>query len=253
VRSLIDTPQGFALRAPAAPGLSIVLVLVAGCSVFSSNVDNHQGLGGGNDSTPFECREDMDCAAVGAKCCDCPTYAAPVDDPAVRACADVMCPQSSCPANVLAACLDGACVLACRPSACDMSCPYGFQMDATGCLECMCAMPPAATGCQADRDCVRVAADCCGCAHGGHDTAVLATDAASYAQALMCPSAPMCPDSPSCPTDLTPQCVEGTCQLAPPIPPGACGRPDLPTCPPGTMCTINANDTSAQQGVGVCM
>jgi hypothetical protein len=233
--------------------LLLALLLLAGCQTFTAKVDDMPvGDNGPNPNGSVECNVDMECELAGAKCCDCPTYAAPLDDPTVRACADVNCPLSSCPANVRAACHGGACVLACLATTCDQSCAFGFQLDATGCLDCACAAAPT-SGCNIDSDCVRVAADCCGCAHGGNDTAVLASDAASYEQALMCPAAPTCPDPASCAPDLMARCIAGACQLAPPTPAGACGRPDLPACPPGTMCTINGSDASTQQGVGVCM
>lgn len=215
------------------------------------------GTGGAGEPAP-ECAVDSDCAPRGAQCCDCPTFAVPISDPGLASCASVMCPTQTCPDDVAAACRAGHCVLACKPVACSTSCAGGFATDADGCLTCACATAPGTggggpTGCSQDSDCVRTRADCCGCLHGGSDTAVAAADQASFDASLMCSASPQCPSTDTCAPDLQPRCVAGACQLAPALPPGACGRPDLPACPTGQTCTLNASDAATAQGVGVCM
>ena len=236
--------------------LVMLVVALAGCpagSLDDKSVGNGTGSDdmGGEGAIP-ECSADSDCATAGLKCCDCPTYAVPERDPTVNACMGVMCPMSTCPDNVRAACSGGQCVLACKPLACDLTCADGFMIDATGCEECACA-PSAALGCTSDGDCVRVRADCCGCAGGGTDTAVARGDAAAHDAALMCPSNPSCSGVDTCAMDQAPACVQGTCELVSPLPAGACGRSDLMACPQGQICTLNADDGATDRGLGVCM
>jgi hypothetical protein len=233
----------------------MLLVALAGCP---AKLDADQAGAPGNDlgegGVGAECMRDSDCAPAGLKCCDCPTYARPVIDPAAQACMGVMCPTNSCPDNLRAACEAGQCVLACKQVACDMSCASGFAVDASGCEMCACAVPAGPNGgCTGDGDCVRTRADCCGCTGGGADTAVLASEQASFDASLMCPSSPSCSGTDSCPADLAPACVQGACELVSPLPPSVCGRSDLPACRSGTVCTLNADDAATQQGVGVCM
>lgn len=223
------------------------------------------GYGSGQSGAAPECVTASDCALRGASCCDCPSFAVPATDPGLAACGDVTCPMMNCPDDVEPACQAGQCMLACKPVACTTSCAAGFAADANGCLTCACAGAPGGTGagsgsgsdtgatCTLDSDCVRTRADCCGCAHGGSDTAVLAADQASFDASLMCSANPQCPSTTNtCSPDLQPRCVAGACQLAAPLPPGACGRPDLPACPTGQTCTLNASDAATAQGVGVC-
>lgn len=219
------------------------------------------GVGGGGGGAAPECVTASDCAARGANCCDCPTFAVLATDPGLAACGDVSCPMMDCPNDVAAACQAGQCVLACKPVTCTTSCASGFVADSNGCLTCACATAPgggsgngsgSGSTCTADTDCVRTRADCCGCAHGGSDTAVLASDQASFDASLMCSANPQCPSTDTCSPDLQPRCVAGTCQLAAALPPNACGRPDLPACPMGQTCTLNASDAATAQGVGVC-
>src|SRR5256885_16875166 len=121
----------------------LLVLLVAGCqSALLDAGGTHMGSGSGSNGVLSECQLDADCALAGAKCCDCPTYAAPKADPAVRACDGVACPQMPCPLNVRAACEGGRGVLACVPLPCDQSCAEGFVIDASGCLECACAGAP---------------------------------------------------------------------------------------------------------------
>jgi hypothetical protein len=224
----------------------VVALLLAGCSSLSSSKQY------GHGSAAIGCATNDDCALAGAKCCECPTFAASKGDPAVTACAEVACPVEACPPNVQAACTAGMCELMCLPVACPTTCPDGYALDPTGCLECACSAANAQS-CSRDSDCVRTRADCCGCANGGMDTAVPAFDQPTFDASLMCPAAPQCPNPDTCAPDLAPRCVRGQCELVPPTPPGACGRPDLPTCPAGQTCTLNTSDAATQQGVGVCM
>jgi hypothetical protein len=234
--------------------LVVMLVALAGCPA-GSNTDkalgNGSNVGGGEGAIP-ECNQDSDCSAAGLKCCDCPTYAVPARDPAVNACMGVMCPAQTCPDNVRAACSGGACVLACKLLAYNLTCNNGYIIDASGCEECACA-GPSGGACAVDSDCVRVRADCCGCAGGGTDTSVPAGDAAAHDAALMCPSNPRCTGTDSCPVDQAPACVQGSCELVSPLPVAACGRPDLMACAPGQTCTLNADDGATDRGLGVCM
>ena len=233
----------------------VLLLALAGCPAGSAGDkalgNDNGGTGGGEGAVP-ECSADSDCVAAGLKCCDCPTYAAPARDPAVNACGGVTCPMNSCPDNVRAACSGGACVLACKPVTCSMSCADGYVIDATGCEECACAAPAPGV-CGSDGDCVRVRADCCGCAGGGQDTAVPAADAAAHDTALMCPPNPSCSGVNTCAPDESPACVQGACQLVKPLPAGACGRSDLPACAAGQICTLNIDDGATERGLGVCM
>jgi hypothetical protein len=146
----------------------------------------------------------------------------------------------------------GGCVLACAPKVCSNSCPDGFALDPSGCLTCTCALLATPT-CTIDSDCVRTRADCCGCLRGGADTAVPSADQSAYDASLMCPAQPVCPQVDSCDPTMFPRCIAGGCVLTTATPAGACGRPDLPACPPGSVCTINASDAATMQGVGVCL
>jgi hypothetical protein len=237
---------------------SLALVL-AGCGALDrSSATEDMGGGDGSGSgagSPFgECRIASDCVPAGPKCCDCPTHAVPVDDPAQKACANVDCPTPTCGSPMQAACEAGKCVLECAPVACDasVSCADGFATNANGCLTCSCAMPTQSE-CSADGDCVRTRADCCGCMLGGYDTAMPADQVASYEAQLMCSTNPSCPSVDTCAPDLTARCIAGECNLVSGgLPANACGRPDLPACAPGEACTVNANDQATMQGVGVC-
>jgi hypothetical protein len=242
---------------------TLLIALSAGCpadvgrALSAEEEDGDRGDGnGGGSSTPAECSLDRDCVAAGARCCDCPTYAVPTLDPAAQACANVDCAPASCGSPMRAACDLGKCVLQCAPVACEMnvSCSSGFKTDANGCLTCECAGAVDATACDSDSQCARVRDDCCGCAQGGEDTAVPTDEVAAHEAALMCPSTPSCPGANTCAPDLAPRCVQGACELVSgPPPAGACGRPDLPACPEGEACTVNANDQATMHGVGICL
>jgi len=230
-----------------------MLVVSAGCSSSATDASFVGGndAGGSGNAAP-ECSIDSDCEPAAAKCCDCPTYATPKTASDIQACAGVMCPVSTCPANVRAACKTGRCELACVAMACNESCADGFAVDDNGCLTCQCAQVES-RACLASNDCTRVAADCCGCASGGVDTAVPTAAEASHQAGLGCPASPSCPTGNSCQADLAPGCVQGACDLVAPLPAAACGRPDLPACPSGQVCTVNADSSATAQAVGICV
>ena len=234
-----------------------VLVLAAGCETFAPKADGLGGGGGGFGSGSGgadECSVDSQCALAGATCCACPTFALSASDPTVQACSQVECPMPdpSCPGNARAACVNGTCQLACVAMACQNTCSDGFEIDANGCLTCTCAVVTTPE-CTADTDCVRTRADCCGCVHGGSDTAVPTADQANFDQSLMCPPDPQCPSADTCTAGLEPRCIEGACQLADPTPANACGTTSTATCPPTQQCYVNVDPDADQQGVGVCM
>ncbi len=238
---------------------ALTLALLAACFSAQDQPDSFQGSGSGfgsgsgsGEGPAHQCNVDADCFPAAAKCCDCPTYAVPETDPAHAACNDVVCPMSTCPDNVEAACQQGLCVLACKPMECDMSCADGYAVDSNDCLTCTCAQV-AARSCGADTDCVETRADCCGCLRGGADTAVPASQQAAYDASLMCPTDPSCPSVDICDPGVGPRCIQGACELTTPTPAGACGRGDLPSCPTGQICTINADQAATMQGVGVCL
>ncbi|MDB4963686.1 MAG: hypothetical protein JWP01_3685 [Myxococcales bacterium] len=238
--------------------LGLLACALAGCP---SSSETFAGVGdedsgddpGGGAATPQSCVRDSDCATAAATCCECPAFALSVHDPAQRACDGVTCPgQDACPDNVRAECDQGQCTLACVALECDTSCAAGYTIDPTGCLSCTCAAPDR-DGCTVDTDCVQTRADCCGCAQGGEDTAVLASGRAAYDASLGCQANPACPAIDVCEPGATPQCVQGQCDLAVGgLPPGACGRSDLPACPSGEVCKVNTSNQAIEHGVGVC-
>ncbi|MDX2090129.1 MAG: hypothetical protein SFX73_19885 [Kofleriaceae bacterium] len=235
----------------------LVAVSLAGCP--SRAADEATAAPGddapGSGSAPYRCLEDADCVPAAATCCECPAFAVHVDEPANRACDGVVCPmpEGACMDNVRAACDGGQCVLACAPMSCPVACADGFMMDATGCLSCACAAPEDG-GCLVDSDCVQTRADCCGCARGGTDTAVIASGQAAYDSALGCELDPVCPGVDTCESAAAPMCVQGRCELLSMdmLSAQACGRSDLQPCPAGTACIVNSDPTANEQGVGVC-
>lgn len=235
----------------------LLACLLVGCPTTRDALEAGSGdgndNGGGAGQTPQRCLEDTDCATAAATCCECAAFAVNVNDPAHRACDGVTCPgRESCADNVRAACDFGECVLACVEMECTESCAGGYAIDPTGCLSCACAMPEPG-GCTLDTDCVQTRADCCGCAQGGEDTAVLASSRAGFDADLGCPASPACPSVNVCEMGATPQCIQGGCELAVGgLPAGACGRPDLPACPGGEICRVNTGDQANRHGVGVC-
>jgi len=248
--SPVRTPAVFLLLALAACPASEV---DRGASAEDMSGDN--GGGSGSGASPASCTGDLDCAAAGPRCCDCPTHAVRVDDPSRLACDDVDCGPMACASSDVA-CVSGQCTLVCVEMACDPSvvCSDGYATDTNGCLTWACAGVGDLGGeCAGDGDCARGRDDCCGGDGGGADTAVPISDAADHDAALMCPASPSCPGGNTCAPDLAARCVQGSCALvAGPLPAGACGRPDLPACPAGQFCTVNASDLATMHGVGVC-
>jgi antistasin family protein len=237
--------------------LALFAVLVgatAGCPVASLDAQAGDDHGGGSGSAKGLCFEDVDCVLAATKCCECPTFAVPRNDPAHAACDGVMCPdpqQTSCPNNVVAVCLVDHCELSCAKVACSNTCEFGYRKDANGCLSCDCATP--ATECSLDTQCIETRADCCGCKRGGADTAVLASAQASYDGKLMCSATPSCPNVDTCKANQVPKCIQGACALvAAQLPPNACGRTGLATCAATETCLVNADDEATRQGVGIC-
>jgi hypothetical protein len=209
----------------------------------------------GEGAAALRCQRDEDCVPAGRTCCECPSFAVHAADPIRRACAAVDCSGREEPpacSEVAARCGEGgACELACAPVACELLCSEGFARDASACLTCACASP-ALDGCAADADCARTRADCCGCSRGGFDTAVLAREREDFDRGLECPDEPSCPEVTTC-RDEAPACVQGRCELvAPGLPAGACGRADLPACPAGEVCTLNASREADLRGIGQC-
>ena len=202
-----------------------------------------------------ECSVDSDCEAAGLKCCDCPTYAVPARDPAVQRVRGRDVPGVDVPRQRPARRATAAqCVLACKPLACDLSCADGFMIDATGCEACACAAP-AGGGVRERR---RLRARARGLLrmrrrrhrHRGRSRATRrAYDAA--------------PDVPR-ESELhgrrlrarrirRPHACRAACELVSPLPAGACGRRDLPACPPGQFARSTPTTQATARGVGVCM
>ena len=239
----------------------VLLALLAACPNRGGQDDkaNTDPDFGANDAGPtgaipvIPCARDTDCALAGTTCCACPSFVVAADDPSVKACSSIQCPVDTCPTNLRAACENNACQVACAPVACSNACPEGYASDESGCLTCACVVADGDT-CAANSDCVEVKADCCGCARGGSDVAILASQAAGYDASLGCSSDPACPNQDVCPPDVQPMCEAGRCALDIPValPPAACGRSDLMACPAGQICTVNADHDADRLGVGVC-
>jgi hypothetical protein len=242
--------------------IAVAAALVAGCELAA---DEDNALGGDDSADPgapppAACVTADDCALASTTCCGCGEYGVSADSRG-DACDEVECPPPApgeCPA-LIAACVNGACAAACAPVVCELSCANGFAADAYGCLTCACAeAPPASAECSEDVECAQVAADCCGCARGGADTAVPASEADAFSESLMCPDRPACPEVDVCDPSVAPRCRGGRCVLEGDPDDGAgeaaptCGRPDLPTCPEGTVCVLNADSAASMDGVGSC-
>ncbi len=258
-RDLISTsytPARFLVHSMVMRASFLMLLVLAGCPQASEMVENAAPFDGGAfGSGAIQCMSDEQCVPAAPTCCECPTFAVSSNDPLNSACSNIACPMpmQACPTNVKAACsADGFCELACVATSCPASCPNGYAMDANGCLTCDCA-PTVAGGCQADGQCVEVPADCCGCARGGVDTAVLAPNADAFENNLNCPMDPQCPTANTCAPSATPQCIQGQCTLSTGVLPAtACGRADLMACPSPQVCTINSDPDATVEGVGVC-
>jgi hypothetical protein len=219
--------------------------------------------GGGSPGSPAECVLAGDCVLVASTCCECPSFAAPLGSDLADGCDAVECPGPDDCSPVTATCRAGQCELVCPRIVTELVCAGGFARDAAGCLVDMCAVPDAdaeTSACDADPDCVQVAADCCGCARGGEDTAVASEAAAAFASELGCTGAESCPGVDVCEPERTPRCIEGQCSLVGQDPGRGggdvafCGTPDHPSCEAGSVCVLNAEDVkdAAVLGVGVC-
>ncbi len=230
----------------------LALTLVAACVGTRDQLAGVPDDAGG--AANAQCVTAADCMLAASSCCACPAFAAPRTG---DACSDVMCPTppTDCP-QITAACVDGACTIACQPVRCDLSCPQGFASDAAGCLVCACAMSPEPqNACAVDADCAEIPADCCGCARGGADEAVLASQADAIVASRMCPPSPSCPDVDVCTPGAAARCLGGQCALVAPPPTtagGECGRADEPPCPSGTVCVLNADPRATSDRAGTC-
>ncbi len=248
--------------------ISVALALcgvagLAGCPLSRSDEvgagdPGDDGFGSGSGAPQSSCSTDMDCELAASSCCECPSFATNRFDPTNGACTGIACPNPPvCPGNVRAACdlAKNQCTVACVEMACPTStsnaCPDGYAIDpATGCLSCECAAPDMVNGCELDSDCVETREDCCGCARGGKDTAVLAADRATYDQMLFCPSNPQCPGTDTCDPASEPRCVQGACILTDAmLPANACAGPG--SC--NGTCIINRDPAASALGVGVCV
>ena len=230
---------------------------LAGCPSQSKDaiLTNNSDAGNmfGNPTPAVPCFDDTDCALGAATCCACPSFPVAAKDPGQKACGSINCPPMACPTNIRAACTNGSCQVACAATTCANSCSSGFASDGNGCLTCDC-FQPTSDSCARDTDCAEVAAECCGCARGGADFAILASQAAAYEASLNCPQSPACPNQNTCVPGAAPHCIQGSCLLESPepLPQNACGRPDLAACPAGQVCVLNADSTADRLGVGVC-
>lgn len=234
----------------------VVLLLTAGCFGRGFSVgaaEDDKGLPPPQGAFSA-CSDDFDCTPAAATCCGCPTFATNLSDPKIAVCDDVDCQPSTCAESVEASCNQTTfeCELSCKPIQCSLDCPTGFAIETNGCLSCNCATAPAVNGCRDDNECIRTRADCCGCALGGADTAVLATEIQGFDSGLMCPMTPQCPGVNACDATEQPRCVQGQCELLQDLSGNACGRSDLPPCATGQICTVNASDQANLYGVGTC-
>jgi|SRR5688572_19977147 hypothetical protein len=249
------------MRCLAAAAVALAALAAGGC--FQDAGDRGPNLGDDDSQQPggdVSCVEDADCRGAGASCCGCAEYAVNVESEWAMACEDIECPPPTGACTGLVARCDpdeALCVLGCAEVACDQTCPDGFMVDAAGCLTCSCAFGTDVPECEADTDCVRVPADCCGCANGGTDTAIPAADVGDHEAELDCDADPVCPGVDVCEPGVAAVCDRGACVLAAEsdgdvLPPGACGTADLPPCPDGQTCVLNSDDAATMAGVGIC-
>jgi hypothetical protein len=240
----------------------VLVALASGCGqAFDAGgalPDDDRGSGG--EAPAAECTAAEDCVLAAATCCECPSFAVPADSDYADACDAVACPPPvDCPA-VEATCGAAGCELSCSPVVTAQTCPAGFERDALGCLIDVCAASgdgSAPAACTVAADCVKVAADCCGCARGGDDTAVAAAEADDFTASLGCTGAESCPEVDTCEAGAEPTCVAGRCALVDSDGDGQlvafCGTPDYPACPAGTACVLNGTSKDAAAlGVGSC-
>jgi hypothetical protein len=215
------------------------------------------GSGGGGGAVPLSsCGSDADCELASSACCECPTFALNVAD-ANSGCSEVTCGAMTCSQNVRAACLQDECQLQCVPLECDLSCADGFVVDTSGCLTCACA-EPSQDACTPDANqaesCVEVPADCCGCARGGKDVAILQSQVAQFQASLNCPADPQCPETDTCDAGAHATCSQSRCELLDNAdqPANECGLPTDAGCG-SNVCVINAIDAANARHVGVCL
>jgi len=257
------------MKSPVRIAATVLVVMWAGC--FGSQSETASLDGADDPSAPPECFVNTDCVPAGPSCCDSWTHSVPGSTNWEQSCEDVNCPNNAVQPNAGAVCESGSCVLQCSPVVCDQTFTSGYASDSFGCLICESAgetTPPSRAECVADTDCVRIAADCCGCANGGTDTAVAASDLDDYLGGLGCKSSPSCPGVDVCQADLAPRCLNNACALlpspAPDLSPDAgtgvtggttfCGSADLPPCAEGQVCVLNAPgaDDASMNGLGIC-
>lgn len=216
------------------------------------------GFGGGSGGAPGTdnfCGSDADCELASSACCECPTFALPTTAALAGGCGEVDCGSAtnSCNPNVHAACIQSACALQCTPLECDLSCADGFVVDASGCLTCACAAPPQ-DACGSADACVEIPGDCCGCALGGKDIAILQSQVAAFQAGLDCPPDPQCPGNDTCDAGAHATCEQDRCELVDNAdqPANECGLPSDPGCG-SDVCVINSIDAANARHVGVCL
>ncbi len=208
-----------------------------------------------------DCELPSACVLAASTCCECPSFAVPLSDGFVDSCEDVDCEASEiCPA-IVASCEGNQCQVACAAVATENQCEFGFVRDSAGCLVDECDSGDNVLACKQASDCQQIPSDCCGCARGGSEQAVLASAAAALLSELACTGQESCPEIDVCDSEEAPQCVAGACVLtsAGPTdsPPSAalCGTLALGLCSAGFTCLLNyaAEETASALGVGVCV
>ncbi len=222
------------------------------------------GGGGGGGAPEQACEEASDCELAASTCCECPSFAAPIQDGFGNSCEDVECPPSDlCPA-VMAVCAQEQCQMVCAPLEVTQTCVLGFARDAAGCLLDACQTASLdVLICEQDSDCTQIPADCCGCSQGGRDQAALTADAAEITVALDCSGEEICPDVNVCDSEAAPKCFAGACFLTQidvdsSLDDGEeelCGTPALGPCAQNSRCLVNQVPGAevTEIGVGICV
>jgi len=281
MRTILPLPPVAAVLA-----LALHVPVLATCSSSESAYDSDDGGGDGDGNEDPgdgpeppapppgapQCVTSGECVPAASTCCECPSFAVPKGSDGGEACEPVDCEiEIECP-KVIAICTDDQqCQLVCEPIVATQQCPTGFAHDDFDCLIDSCYLPVdpnPIVACAEDTDCVRVEADCCGCARGGTDTAVAAAHADAYRESLKCGPEPACPgeENPLCEEPLIERCIAQRCALlsAPGedggdgdggrVEPVFCGTPEFGDCPDGFVCFLNAHDADEANriGVGTC-